>query len=226
MKTTLIACTLNEIEAVQIVLPQIKTDWVDEILIVDGGSTDGTVEWCRANGYKVLAQAGRGYGAGIRQAVDVAAGDVIIEFPPDGNSMASKIQPLLAKVTEGYDLVIVSRYREGARSLDDDFMTGIGNWMFTRLTNLIYGTSYTDVLVGFRAYRKDAFKTLQLDEDGLSFPYQEVIRFARKGYRITEIPGDEPPRIGGQRKMRILGTGLEILGVMIRERFTNDYLTA
>lgn len=226
MRTTLLACTLNEIEAVQVVLPQIRTEWVDEIIIVDGGSTDGTIEYCREHGYTVLSQTGRGYGAGILEAIRVAKGDIIIEFPPDGNSLPDRILPALEKVREGYDLVIVSRYREGARSLDDDAMTAIGNWMFTRLTNLLFGTSYTDVLVGFRAYRKDALLKLSLDAEGLSLPYQEVIRFARKGYQIAEIPGDELPRIGGQRKMRIVGTGLELLGVMIREYFTTSYLRA
>jgi glycosyltransferase involved in cell wall biosynthesis len=54
MKTTLIAATLNEIEAVQVVLPQIDKNWIDEIIITDGGSTDGTVEYCRENGYRVV----------------------------------------------------------------------------------------------------------------------------------------------------------------------------
>ena len=217
--TTLIACTLNEIEAVPVVLPQIKKEWVDEILIVDGGSTDGTLEYLQKNGSRFLSQSGRGYGEGIRQAVPVAMGDIIIEFPPDGNSLASKIPEVIAKIREGYDLVIVSRYKGEAKSLDDDFMTSIGNWMFTALTNLLFRTSYTDVLVGFRAYRKKAFFTLQMDTEGLSWPLQSSIRFARKGYRVTEISGDEPKRLGGQRKMRIFKTGWEILILMIREYF-------
>ena len=78
MKTTLIACTLNEIEAVQVVLPQIDKSWVDEIIIADGGSTDGTVEYCQEHGYTVMRQHGRGYGAGIREAVKIAKGDIIV----------------------------------------------------------------------------------------------------------------------------------------------------
>ena len=79
-------------------------------------------------------------------------------------------------------------------------MTAIGNKMFTFLTNLMFGTSYTDVLVGYRAYRKELFNTLNLDAEGLSWPLQEAIRFARAGAKVGEIPGDEPKRIGGQRK--------------------------
>jgi len=218
MKTTLIAATLNEIEAVQVVLPQIDKSWVDEIIIVDGGSTDGTVEYCRQNGYHVLVQQGRGYGAAIRGGVKIAQGDIIIEFPPDGNSLASKIPELLTEMKKGYDLVIVSRYKDGAKSYDDDIMTAFGNRMFTFLTNKLFNAPYTDVLVGFRAYRKEAFHKLNLDAEGLSWPAQSAIRFAQHGLRVGEIAGDEPPRIGGQRKMRIVRTGFEILFLIFRER--------
>ena len=77
-----------------------------------------------------------------------------IEFNPDGNSIPEDIPRIVAKVNEGYDLVIGSRYRDGAKSDDDDWLTAAGNWMFTRIVNLLFGTSYTDVLVGFRAYRR------------------------------------------------------------------------
>jgi glycosyltransferase involved in cell wall biosynthesis len=217
MKTTLIAATLNEIEAVQVVLPQIDKSWVDEIIITDGGSTDGTVEYCKKHGYTVVQQKGKGYGSAIQEAVKVAKGDIIIEFPPDGNSLPEKIPEAVAAIENGHDFVIVSRYKDGAKSYDDDFMTSIGNKLFTALTNLLFGTSYTDVLVGYRAYRKEYFHQLNLDSDGLSWPLQEAIRFARSGVRVGEIPGDEPKRVGGQRKMRVFKTGWEILSVLIRE---------
>jgi glycosyltransferase involved in cell wall biosynthesis len=217
VKTTLIACTLNEIEAVQVVLPQIDKRWVDEIIIADGGSTDGTVEYCRQHGYFVMQQKGRGYGGGIQEAVQIAKGDIIIEFPPDGNSLPAKIPEVIAEIHKGYDFVIVSRYKDNARSDDDDFMTAIGNKMFTALTNVLFGTAYTDVLVGYRAYRKAVFQRLRMTTPGLSWPAQEAIQFARQGARVGEIPGNEPPRIGGQRKMRIFKTGWEILMVIKQE---------
>jgi glycosyltransferase involved in cell wall biosynthesis len=205
---------LNEIEAVQVVLPQIKPEFVDEILIVDGGSTDGTVEWCKEHGYKVLENVTGGYGVAIRAGVRAAEGDIIVEFPPDGNSLPEKVPEVIEKIKSGYDFVIVSRYKDGAQSHDDDIFTGFGNKMFTTMTNVMFGTSYTDVLVGFRAYKKEVFYQLGLSTNTLAWPAQEAIRFATHGFKVGEIGGDEPDRIGGVRKMKIIGTGVEILKVL------------
>ena len=217
MKTTVIAATLNEIEAVQVVLPQVRKTNIDEIIIVDGGSTDGTVEYCKANGYFVLEQQRGGYGAAIHEGVKIAKGDIIIEFPPDGNSLAERIPDLIREMEKGFDLVIVSRYKDGAKSYDDDPITALGNKLFTLLVNVLFRTNYTDVLVGYRAYVKERFFTLKMDTNGLSWPAQSAIQFAAKGYRVGEIPGDEPKRIGGHRKMRVIKTGWEILSLIARE---------
>jgi glycosyltransferase involved in cell wall biosynthesis len=218
LKTSLIGCTLNEIEAVKVVLPALRLQPVDEILIVDGGSTDGTVDWCQANGFRVIDHRAGGYGSSIRAGVRAASGDVIIEFPPDGNSLADRIPALLDAIQQGRDFVIVSRYKDDARSLDDDFMTAIGNKLFTAMTNWLFRTSYTDVLVGYRGYRRAVFEQIDWDASGLSWPLQSAVRFAQvPGIRIGEIGGDEPPRIGGQRKMRIFATGWEILMLLFRE---------
>lgn len=219
MTTTLAVLVLNEIEAIKIVLPRIQREWVDEILIVDGGSTDGTIEWCESHGYKVLRQRRRGYGAGMREAMEVAAGEVIIEFMGDGNSDPAAIPRIVKKLSEGYDLVIGSRYIEGARSADDTWVTRLGNWSFTRLINILFGGSFSDAMMGYRAYRIDTFKTMEVDEDGLTFPTQGSIQFRKYGYRIGEVGVDEPARIGGVRKARNFSTGLQLLRMIFRERF-------
>ena len=205
LKTTLLLPTLNEIEAV---------------IVVDGGSTDGTVEYLRGQGLAIHSQARRGYGVGMRQGMLMARGDIVVEFTQDGNSVPADIPRIIDKMTEGYDLVIGSRYHGGAHSEDDDWLTAIGNRLFTTAVNVLFGARYTDVLVGFRAYRRDAALRLALDAPGLSWPCQSSIRFARAGLRVAEIPACEPRRIGGTRKMRPFKTGWEIVTLI-----TRDFLT-
>ena len=217
MKVTLIAPTFNEIETIPHTLPALRHVGVDEIIVVDNNSHDGTIEWCQSHGFTVFIQKASGYGNGIREVVERSSGDIIIEFPPDGSSLAEKIPAVIEKISQGFDLVIASRYRDGAKSDDDDVITALGNWGFTKLTNLVFGTSYPDVLVGFRGYRKDSYGKLGLDEPGLAWVLQSSIRFATSGYKVGEIGADEPKRIGGKRKMRPFKTGLALLKVMQRE---------
>ncbi len=218
MKVTLIAATWNEIEGVRAVLSKIDRTWVDEIIVVDGGSTDGTVEFCESQGYTVFRQKERGYGSAMREAAERAQGEYVIEFPPDGNSMPEKIPDVIRKLQEGYDFVIASRYAPGARSDDDDFLTAIGNWGFTFVTNLLFWSSYTDALVGFRGYRKSAYKKLDMTATGLDWSIQMPIQFRKKRLRVADIPAIEPARIGGVRKMSPFKTGLRILRTLVKER--------
>ena len=157
LKSTLAILVLDEIEAIQQVLPKIDRSWVDEIIVVDGGSTDGTIEYCESQGLQVLRQRQHGYGRGMMELIDRAKGDIIIEFMGDGNCKAETIPLLIKKIKEGYDLVIGSRYAGGARSFDDTMMTRFGNWGFTQLINVLFRAHFADAMMGYRAYRKDAF---------------------------------------------------------------------
>lgn len=224
MKTTLFIPVRNEIDGVKAIMPRIKKDWVDEIIIIDGNSNDGTKEYLEENGYRVIKQQTKGLCGAYWECLEIAAGDIIIPFSPDNNSLPELIPELIKKMREGYDMVIASRYKDGAKSFDDDFVTAFGNRLFTGLINLLFGSHYTDTLVMYRAFRKDIIQELGIDVKRFPvFEIQIIIRCAKKKLKVAEISGDEPKRIGGKRKMNPLYNGSAILCLIIKEFFKNNY---
>ena len=158
MKISLLIPIINEEEGIKVIMPRVKKEWVDQILFVDGGSTDNSVQLCKDMGYEIFTQTEKGPSAAYREAMEKLTGDVIIDFSPDNNSIPEKIPELIDKMkSDNYDMVIVSRYLKGAKSEDDTFLSAIGNWFFTKSINLFHGGNYTDSLVMFRAYKKNLF---------------------------------------------------------------------
>ncbi len=212
---TLLIPTLNEITGMREIMPKVRREWVDQILILDGGSTDGTVEYAKEQGYEVHVQTKPGIRQAYMEVLPKIRGEILVTFSPDGNSIAELIPALIAKMNQGHDMVIVSRYLQGAKSDDDDWLTGFGNWLFTRTVNLLHGGNYTDAMVIFRAYRTQLIRDLELDQDRwyhwpekflrtrISWEPMLSARAARRKLKVAEIPGDEPPRIGGERKLQV-----------------------
>lgn len=219
MKATLLALTLNEIDGARVILPQIDRSWFDQILVVDGGSTDGTIEWCREHGFNVYVQKRKGIRFAYLEVLPLIRGDVILTISPDGNCPVEAIPSLLQKIEEGFDLVIGSRYLGDAKSEDDGMVTGFGNWLFTRTVNLLHGGHYTDAMVIYRAFRRSLIEELDLDKEesyrlperlfGTIISWEPLmsVRAAKRKKRISEVAVGEPPRIGGKRKLQILRWG-------------------
>lgn len=232
MKTTLIVMTLNEIDGMRSIMPQVDRSWCDQILVVDGRSTDGTIEWAREHGFEVYVQRTKGIRNGYLEAWELVRGDVVITFSPDGNCLAEAIPRLIAKIAEGYDMVVASRYLGDARSEDDDLLTGFGNWFFTRTVNLLFRGKYTDVMGIYRAYHKDMIAKLGLDtpkhfrlvekifrcgKGGVSWEPILSVLAHKYGYRVAEVAASEPKRLGGKRKLRVFSWGGAIYSQFLLE---------
>jgi glycosyltransferase involved in cell wall biosynthesis len=231
MKITLLIPTLNEIDGMKTIMPKVKREWIDQILIVDGKSTDGTAEYARAQGYDVVIQQKKGIRHAYMEALPMIKGDVILTFSPDGNSIPELIPDCIAKMKEGYDMVIVSRYAQGAKSYDDDALTAFGNKLFTTSINLLHGGNYTDAMVIYRAYRKNLIYELDLDKEESYIKEEKLfhtviswepllsIRCAKRKLKVADIPGDEPVREGGERKLQVWKWGAAYMFQVLREVF-------
>jgi glycosyltransferase involved in cell wall biosynthesis len=228
---SLVVPTLNEIVGMRAVMPLVRREWVDQIIVLDGGSTDGTAAYARDQGYEVHVQTEPGIRFAYREVLPKVRGDVILTFSPDGNSIPELLPQLVQKMDEGYDMVIASRYKPPARSADDDIVTAFGNWLFTRTVNVLHGGRYTDAMVIYRAYRTSLVRELELDDDRwyrtpewlfrtrVSWEPLLSARAARRKLKVCEIPGDEPVRVGGERKLRVLQWGAAYYFQFLRDFF-------
>ena len=221
--------TLNEIEGMKVVMPQIDHDWINQIIIVDV-STDGTIEWACDNGYDVYIQKKKGFRHAYEEVWPLIRGEmVVITFSPDGNSIADLIPNLTAEMAKGYDMVIVSRYLDGAKSEDDDIVTGFGNWLFTKTVNILHGGNYTDVMVIYRAYRKSLATDLDLIGDSafalpeklfstkISWEPLLSVRATKANLKLARSPVMNHKGLVVERKLKIIRWGAAYYFQFIRE---------
>jgi glycosyltransferase involved in cell wall biosynthesis len=221
---TLVVLTLNEIDGVTDVFPKVPLHCLDEILVVDGGSTDGTLQFFEARGVTVMRQERPGRGAAFRLAVRQARNDFLVFFSPDGNEDPHDIPRLIEGLAAGYDMVIASRFLQGGRSEDDGkFLFASRRWgnvMFTWLANVLCGgrTRITDTINGYRAITRSAFARLAPDAEDYAIEFQMSIRALQLGLRVLEIPTQESPRIGrGVSKLNAIPVGLKFGTLLVRE---------
>ncbi len=226
MKTsiTLFIPVRNEIEGLRIIMPRINREWIDEIFILDGGSTDGSKEFLLSSGYQVVDQKTKGVKNAFWEAFEMVKGDIIIPFSPDGNSIPEDIPKLIEKISEGYDMVIASRYLGAIKSQDDDFASALANRVLTGLINLFFRTKYTDAIGMYKAFKKKHLYELGIDKH--KNEHSEIMlpsRGARYGLKITEIPSPEPRRLGPQGSRAHPGpfgkykSGILILKTILRD---------
>ena len=221
MKVSIIVFEINEIDGMRAMLPQIKREWYDELIIVDGGSTDGTIEFAQEHGYSLFVQQEKGVGAALNEAIEKVSGDIVILYAPDGSFLTDRIPMMVEKIKEGFDVVNVTRYGYGAKSDDDTFITGLGNQVFTTIVNLFFGHKFlfTDFLYTYVAFRRELVERLEVDTTLITWTQILMLRAIKRNLKLVEIPGDEPKRIGGDVKVPKIKTSFIILLTIIRERF-------
>lgn len=218
-RTTVLICTLNEESNLPYVLPIIP-DWVDEVLLVDGHSSDRTVEVARQlrPDIRVVYQPGQGKGIALRHGVQEAVGDIVVTLDADGETHPADIPRFVKPLLAGYDFAKGSRLANG-KPPTMPWHRWLGNRVLATTCNLLFGTSYTDVCSGYNAFWKSAFQRLRLTYDGFEMEQELAAKVSKASLKVAEVPHHDAGRISGTSKTRDVKQGLTDWFVIIRERF-------
>lgn len=219
--------TRNEAANLPSVLTRIPTE--HEVVVVDGGSSDNTIEVARRvrPDAVVLQQTRRGKGNAMVCGFEAATGDVVVMLDADGSADPAEIERFVAALVDGADFAKGSRYLDGGGSDDLTLWRSLGNKGLSGVANLLYARRFSDLCYGYNAFWRDLVPALELPETtgteprwGDGFEIEAVIncRMAGHGVRIEEVPSMELDRLHGQSNLLPLSDGLRILRTIITER--------
>lgn len=194
-------------------------EYVHEVIVVDGHSTDRTLEMVKKAqpDAKTILQRGKGKPCAMRQGVEAATGDIIVTLDGDGSSDPTEIPRFVEAILRGSDIAKGTRFSAGSPRMS--FHRQFLNIMLTVFTDFLYLAQFTDVTCGFNAFRRAA--ALSIDFVGTGFGYEPVIyALAKKSrYRIVEVPCTDRGRKSGTSKLPALTQGLKAVFVLLKERF-------
>jgi glycosyltransferase involved in cell wall biosynthesis len=207
---------LNEERNLPHVLSQLPED-VSEILVVDGLSTDRTIEVARKTvpDVRIVEQRGRGKGNALQAGFAACKGDVVVMLDADGSMKPSEIPSFVEELQAGAEFVKGSRFLPEGGSDDLTPVRRLGNYGLRTAFNLLYGARHTDLCYGFAAFWRRCLPNLAFDHDGFEVETVLCIRAAQARLRVHEIPSYELCRNYGQSNLHAFRDGFRILRVLL-----------
>ena len=218
---------LNEAENLPFVLPRIG-DYVDEVLLVDGRSTDDTAAVARQlyPQVRIVAEAAEGKGNALRSGFAEATGDIVVMLDADGSTDPAEIPLFVGALLAGADIAKGSRFLQGGGTDDMPYYRMLGNRTFVYLVRLLFGGRYTDLCYGYIAFWKRVLPHLDLDADGFEIETMINVRALKSGLEVAEVPSFEFARVCGESRLRTVADGWRVLKTIVRERFVRGRRSA
>lgn len=194
---------------------------VDEVVIVDGNSTDGTAEAVLAArpDAVIVRQNGRGKGDALRLGFSVARGEAIVMLDADGSMNPAEIRRFVSLLEDGFEFVKGSRFMTGGGTSDMTTFRRLGNAGLLWIANALFGTRHTDLCYGYCAFRRGSLRRLGLASDGFEIETEIVTRAALVGLLTAEVPSFEADRLHGDSNLHPIRDGFRVLGTLLRQRF-------
>jgi glycosyltransferase involved in cell wall biosynthesis len=216
---TVVMPTLNEAENLAHVLTALPEN-LFEVVLVDGLSSDGTVEAARRlrPDIRVVMQERRGKGNALALGFAAARGDIIVMIDADGSTDPREIPAFLEALFAGADFAKGSRFLRGGGSADITRIRRVGNSLLSGSVNFLFGTRYSDLCYGFNAFWRDCLPALDVDCDGFEVETLINIRAARAGLRVKEVPSYEHRRLHGVSNLNAVRDGTRVARTIARER--------
>jgi glycosyltransferase involved in cell wall biosynthesis len=218
-RVSVIIPTLNEAQNLPHVLPRMPRG-IHEVILVDGMSSDGTVEVARSllPSIRVIIEPRPGKGAALCAGFRAAEGDIIVMLDADGSTDPTEIPRFVDALLGGADFAKGSRFLPDGGSTDISRLRAFGNRGFVVLVRLLFGGRYTDLCYGYNAFWTSMLPTLALDGQGFEIETLMNIRALRDGLRVAEVPSFERSRIYGVSNLRTFRDGWRVLRTILHER--------